>query len=332
MKLFKRGTRWWVDLSKDGKRLRKSLGPEIITRAQAEAVLRALKKDALEEKLARLDPSGLTIDQFLDRFLADQEGFLAVRTLDRYRSTFTVLARDLGPTLPLRNVTARKIEAWAQTRLKTGVTAEGVNADLRHIKAALRKAAKLGWLPQAPEVRMVKTPRRLPRHLSPEAVEKLISSETDPTYKRLWSFLVWTGLRRSEALNLRWQDITWSTRPLARVVGKGDKERVVPLLPAAVEALGSARKDIGPIWPQIHPDRVSHRFKLTARRAGLGSARLHDLRHTCFTWLVSKGIHLKVVQMIAGHSSIQVTMLYAQTWAGDLYDELARHDFGTTTT
>ena len=52
--------------------------------------------------------------------------------------------------------------------------------------------------------------------------------------------------------------------------------------------------------------------------------RLHDLRHTCFTYLVSKGVNLKVVQAIAGHSDIRVTMGYAQGLVADLYDEMAK--------
>ena len=116
--------------------------------------------------------------------------------------------------------------------------------------------------------------------------------------RRLWIFVVWTGLRRAEVLGLKWQHIVWGDRPAMKVTGKGDKERIVPLLPAAVEALGP-RKDIGPVWPQVHPSRLSKWFKFAAERAEV-KAHFHDLRHTCATYLLSRGVSIKAVQQILG--------------------------------
>ena len=73
-------------------------------------------------------------------------------------------------------------------------------------------------------------------------------------------------------------------KPQARFTGKGDKQRVVPLLPPAVETLGSPGN--GLVFPLGHKDYLSHRFLKTARSAGL-NAKLHDLRHTAFTWMVA---------------------------------------------
>lgn len=193
---------------------------------------------------------------------------------------------------------------------------------MRHIKAALRKAAKWGLIEKAPEIEMLKTPKRLPRHIPPEQLEEILNAEQHPKRKRLWLFLLWTGCRRSEALNLSWEHITWSEKPAARIVGKGDKERIVPLLPPAAKALGK-RADLGPVFPGFHPITTSKWWRGLVKKAGYPGVRLHDLRHTCFTYRVSKGVNLKVVQTIAGHSDIRVTMGYAQGLVGDLYDEMA---------
>ena len=322
MGLYLRGQRWYIRWKEGGRLHAKSLGPSIKTEAQARAVLKTWDRKRMQGKLGLLDPSRITLEQFKEQFLIERHGHIAESTLERYSFALQAIINLEGSGLLLRSLTASRISKWASLRLTSGIKPISVNTDLRHIKAALRWAAKRGFLESAPEIEMVRQPKRLPRHLTPAEMDRFFDAEPDPLRRRLWMFALWTGLRREELLGFQWQNIIWGARPTARIIGKGDKERLVPLLPKAVEALGDI-KDIGPVWPQVHPATLSKWFKRTAKEAGL-SAHLHDTRHTCFTYLLSKGVKLKVVQTIAGHSDIRITQEYTKAFVGDLYDEMSK--------
>lgn len=145
------------------------------------------------------------------------------------------------------------------------------------------------------------------------------------------------GARRQEVVDLQWADVHTGEKQFVRLLGKGNKERIVPLLPPAVNALGSP-KDLGPVFVfhfrgyqrphQVTGGAISHWFKEAARRAGLGEFHLHDLRHTAATYMVARGVDLKTVQAIMGHTSISTTMLYTHVLSrGHLYDEMSKLDF-----
>ena len=230
---------------------------------------------------------------------------LSAGSIARYNRSFKALMYDLGDFLPVASLTNRALNHWAAGLLEKGRSPEGINLDLRHIRAALRRGEDLGVILIAPKVDMVKAPRRLPRHLTEDDVNRLLAAETNEEFQRIWTFFVWTGFRRKEAHGLKWEDITLGDRPSALVTGKGDRERVVPLLAPALSAMGPPKAS-GPVFEVGSLDNLTAHFKLTAKKAGLPKARLHDLRHTCLTWLVGKGVPLKLVQDIAGHSTTWV--------------------------
>ena len=77
----------------------------------------------------------------------------------------------------------------------------------------------------------------------------------------------------------------------------------------------------GPVFEVGGEIYVTHRFRAMARAAGI-EAKLHDLRHTGLSWMVAHGVPVKLVQDIAGHTSIATTMIYAKTFAGGAYEVL----------
>jgi len=320
MGVYRRGPRWYARLG--GRRI--SLGPGVTTRVQAQAVYRELEKRRLEGKLGLLDPSRVTLGQFTREYLAHREPLnLSPETKRRDGQALRSLAEVVGSDCLLRAVNQRRVDQWAGVLLARGVKPQTVNSYLRHIKATLSSAAEWGQLQKAPRLKPLREPRRLPRHLAPEDLDHLLRAEANPERRSLWTFLIWTGLRRQEAVDLTWPDVHLGDKPFIRVIGKGDKERLVPLLPKAVEALGTP-KDIGPVWQVGHPDNLSHWFKAAARRADLPGARLHDLRHTAATYMVSRGVSLRMAQAVLGHASIVTTEQYSRGLVADLYDELSR--------
>lgn len=311
MRVYKRGSHWYVDEIVDEVRVRRSLGDDIRSKAEA---LKAAKKKPKRPVL--------TLKVYSDQFLIESRARLSVETQRRYDYTFKALFSFFGLSFPVCHLTSRDINRFAFSRLAAGLSPHSVNIDLRNIRAALRRAEFWGLIEKAPRVETVKTPKRLPRHLTRRQFEVLLEHENRPDFKRLWTFLFWTGTRRSEAFYLTWPGVVLSDKPFCRVIGKGDCERLVPLPPPAVEALGPPGE--GRVFSFFdHPSTMSHYFRRLCEKAGI-KARLHDLRHSYLTMLVAHGLPLKLIQDLAGHSSITTTMGYARVYVGDSYVKLCQ--------
>ena len=175
--------------------------------------------------------------------------------------------------------------------IQAGTKTTTINSYLRHIKAALRWAIKTKiddsdalspcFLAAMPDLTRFKEPRRLPRALSRKEVLSILWHEKDLAKRALWRFFLATGLRRGEVTGLDWRYVRLDVpEPYCVVIGKGDKQRAVPLLPEAVRALEQIpRYDMGPVWrfrhhlkPGLHtyhPDTLSHCSKTPPAGPGL---------------------------------------------------------------
>lgn len=337
MGVYLRNGQWWYRRRVKGRLHRWSLAKLGITNeAQARAYEREMTKARLEDHLARLDPSTRSLGQLRAEYLELRRPLgLSRETLRRDDQALRSLAGHVGQGCLLRGLTTRKVQEWAGHLLAAGVAPTTVNSYLRHIRAALNSAVEWGWLEKPPKLKAVKEPKRLPRALTPEEMDRLLALETNQERRALWSFLLWTGLRRQEVMDMRWQDVHLEgDAPWVRVVGKGDKEGMVPLLPQAVQALETMpRGEVGPVWiftcrrgkgytkGPVKAWAATTWFKQAARRAGLEDAHLHDLRHTCGTWMAARGVPERVIQEVLRHASITTTQIYTKGMArmADLY-------------
>lgn len=187
-----------------------------------------------------------------------------------------------------------------------------INTYLRHIRGALNTAYE--WHPEAfrrrPRVKLIKTEKKLPRILTKKEIDKILikAVETDPDMAPIIRFAIWTGCRRAEIIGLQWQKINLEAGQCI-VLGKGNKERPVPLLAGAVESLGNPA-DIGLVFRRFHKDTVSKRFQSIAQAAGVQGVKFHSLRHSAATYMIESGMHPKAVQTILGHVDFRTTELY----------------------
>jgi integrase/recombinase XerD len=183
--------------------------------------------------------------------------------------------------------------------------------------------------PSAPVVRP-KVPRTLPHPLTVEEVARILSAPPDAETagirdRALLETMYGAGLRISEAVGLDVDDLDLDEGSV-RVVGKGDKERVVPLGRFAVTAVESylsrsrpslARSRSGPaLFLNLRGGRLSRQgaaivLKKTAKRAGVHRrVTPHTLRHSFATHLLEGGADIRVVQELLGHSSLTTTQIY----------------------
>jgi site-specific recombinase XerD len=156
----------------------------------------------------------------------------------------------------------------------------------------------------------VKPGRRLPDPLTDDEMARVLAEATDaePTPVRLWCTLAGLGgLRRGELIGLDRSRITAET---IRVIGKGDKQRVIPTHPQVWEAVrglpagpvvrGSCRK------PGVLSTRVGREF----RTLGITRGSIHRCRHWFASALLAAGVDCRVVQVLMGHSSLATTQVY----------------------
>ncbi|APE04942.1 MAG: site-specific tyrosine recombinase XerD [Alteromonas sp.] len=174
-----------------------------------------------------------------------------------------------------------------------------------------------------------KTLKALPTSLSEQQVEDLLAAPLtdDPIEcrdKSMLEVLYATGLRISELIGLTMDQISLQ-QGVVRVVGKGDKERLVPLGEEAIEWLITYIKTARPILANKQSDVVFlsrrgqkmtrqtfwHRIKYYAVKAGIEQhLSPHTLRHAFATHLLNHGADLRVVQMLLGHSDLSTTQIY----------------------
>jgi len=188
-----------------------------------------------------------------------------------------------------------------------------------------------------------KAGRRLPLHPAPEELRRFLEALAGEKEARLLTalarFLYGTGLRISEALSLRGRNLVLEVgRPVAvRVVGKGNKERLVPLSKTArevLEMLGPAQGNasVFTFSQGRHRGRVPSarwveaKFRETALRAGLDPRRFtpHKLRHAYATLLVEMGAELDAVKDLLGHESIATTQIYLHASRERLKEAVSR--------
>lgn len=309
MRLFQRKD-WYYASFYRGKE--KSLGTKDADLAKE--IYRELKAEYLKGKLFHLEQfKKITLTDFRTLYIEKARAGMAAKTVRQDSLSLRLLEDVLGGSTQIRTLTPAKIDDFKRACIARKVKPRSVNSYLRHIKAALTYALDSGYIDKKPKIKMVPVGDALPHALIPEQI-KLLLDKAKEIDIALWRYLMvclWTGARRSEVLGLTWQAINLDKKQ-CRVIGKGNRERIIPLMPALVALLEPIKKDIGRLFSDCHADTYTHKFKRLAVACGIEDKHLHDLRHTAGTFMLKNGIPLEVVQKILGHSAIGTTQIYAK--------------------
>lgn len=204
---------------------------------------------------------------------------------------------------------------------KRGNSNATINRKMAALSKLLRKANKMGDVYSLPEFKRQKENAgriRFLDHDEESALFSQIRSHSD-LYSRFCIFLVDTGARLSEGLDLRWGDLT-DTRATFWVTKSG-RSRSVPLTRRAALAIAASdRRKPGP-FSDIDQQRFRTAWHQAKEGVGLGHDKdvvPHILRHTCASRLVQGGIDIRRVQMWLGHQTLSMTMRYAHLASHDL--------------
>jgi integrase/recombinase XerD len=269
-------------------------------------------------------------DRDLDGFLALLAARRAPRTVDAYRRDLESVGAWLGE--PLARATTEDIERYLAELRAAGLSAATIARRVAALRSFYRHQVLLGARTDNPaaELELPRRRRTLPRTLSPLEAERLIEAATGTTPRSLrdralTELLYGAGLRVSEAVGLSKTDIDLHAR-LVRCIGKGNKERVVPIGRAAAEALRRYLAHGRPYLDTRHrPELFLNArggaltragafliLRRLAAKAGLEPERVHPhlLRHSFATHLLEGGADLRSVQEMLGHADLATTELY----------------------
>lgn len=279
-------------------------------------------------------------------------------TLDGYRSDLSLLARWFAPRgielarageVDLRDYLAARGQAHLVSgsdrtrRFSAGSQARLLSALRRYYRFLIRDGVR----PDDPTARLhsPKLPRALPKYLDGTQVERLLEAPDAGTAlglrdRAMLELMYASGLRVSELVGLRQHQLQLD-RGLVQLVGKGGKERIVPmgepaqdwigryLRQSRPELAGNAQSDavfITGRGESMGRNNFWHLIKRYARTAGITTPLSpHTLRHAFATHLLEHGADLRVVQTLLGHSDLSTTQIYTHVTRTRLRELHARH-------
>ena len=277
------------------------------------------------------DPVEPLIARFLDAVWMERG--LSSNTLAAYRADLVALARWLhARQLSLVKTGRADLMDFIAARVHGGARPRSTARQLSSFRRFFRYLIREGLIAEDPtaQIAMPKIGRSLPRSLSESEVEALLAAPAvaDPLGHRdrtMLEVLYATGLRVSELVHLKLAQVNLN-QGLIRVLGKGNRERLIPLGEEAVRWLktfiDSGRADIlldrstDFLFPTRRGDRMTrqafwHIIKRYARKASVDrDLSPHTLRHAFATHLLNHGADLRVVQMLLGHSDLSTTQIY----------------------
>ncbi|MAK72060.1 MAG: site-specific tyrosine recombinase XerD [Idiomarina sp.] len=272
------------------------------------------------------------IDAFVEHLWLHQG--VSQNTQASYRSDLRRYCDYLGQCkLRLLDTTTEVLQDYLLWRRSQGLSPRSTSRFLSAIKKFCQFAVKQSWLSNDPSAKLKrpKLPQSIPHSLSEQDVESLLNApDTDSELglrdRTMLEVLYASGLRVTELIRLQLQQVSLQ-QGLVRIIGKGDKERLVPLGEEALDWLQRYLKHGRPalsgksspwifitqrgtlLTRQAFWYRIKHYAQLAGIQAHLSP---HTLRHAFATHLLNHGADLRVLQMLLGHSDLSTTQIYTQ--------------------
>lgn len=323
-----------------------SLGP--IPAAEAKEILKLKREELRRAKLAGVVALPAGAAPTFQEFAADyihwhaseypSSSWRIAQIIDQY------LIPHFGATA-LDRISKTQAERYKVTRT---AKSETIAKELRTLQAMMNRAVFLELINRNP-VKGIKPPKNTdskpPRWYSEKEMKaiyahsKVLSGDevkkgkpvnsSIKDYAPVWRLLANTGMRRSEALALEWSGVTKAGIRILSTEANRTKSghwRIVPLSAGALVALKELKKVTGKsshVLPRIQPESLTRSFDRIVQRAGLDGS-LHCLRHTFCAALVTAGVPLRTVQVLAGHANSATTEKYAHLAPDYLQDSVGR--------
>ncbi len=324
---------WWVDFRVEFVRYRKKSPENSRVGALAyEAMLRA--------KIARdgglIKPSAPPL--FSEFVVNWMEAYVAANNkLSERRMKASILNHHLLPFFgksQLDHIKAEDIERYKARKLDEGLAPKTINNHLTVLSRCLRSAVDWERMTHMPKIKLMKAYSRRIDFLTEDETTKLLTASAPPFVHRMLFTALRTGLRLGELLALSWSDIDFEGNVLIvrrswvryeMTTPKSHRIRYVPLAGDLRRLLEAERQKKGFVFPGVDDkpgstDGAARELTRLCARAGVRKIGWHILRHTFASHLAMKGVSLRVIQQLLGHSTIAMTERYAHLTSASLHD------------
>ncbi|CAA9339514.1 MAG: Phage integrase, site-specific tyrosine recombinase [uncultured Chloroflexia bacterium] len=297
------------------------------------------------------DAGSQTVGEYMTRWLEDfAKADLAPRTYHNYKLQLREHIVPAFGTMKLSKLDTPNIQSMYAAKLRGGLKPSSVKYIHAVLHRGLAKAVDLRLIPRNPAA-SANPPKARQEEIEPlgsDEARKFLEAARGEKFEPLYILCLTCGLRMGEALGLKWSDLDLEAgtlrvnRQLQRMreggglvfsEPKNASRRTIDLPQKTLEALRVHRKnqleeksgvrsyqDSGLVFatckgtPLDAQNIVNRHFKPLLNLAGLPSLRWHDLRHTCATLLLGRGVHPKLVQHLLGHASISMTLDRYSHW------------------
>lgn len=318
--IYWRGKAAYLNWSQHGKQHRESLGT--VSPRDAE-----IARNAKELELAtgrKLFIASALFDDHLERYLTWHRSEFP----DSHYRVNQIAEQHFGyfRGVALSQIVSTDVERWKVSRMEA-VSRGSVAKELRTLKAVLEKAVTWGEIERNPAASV-----EPPRSLDSEPIHWYSRADLAKLYQRhngqIWRLLANTGMRRTEAQQLRVNRVDLVSGHIDVVSTstertKSGKWRRIPLSDAAKDAataLIAQNGKTGYVLPRITAESLSRNFLHNCKSLKLAGS-LHSLRHTYAAHLVMAGVPLRTLQVLMGHASFKTTERYAHIGEDHLRDQ-----------
>ncbi|MDL2308020.1 tyrosine-type recombinase/integrase [Bacteroidales bacterium OttesenSCG-928-B11] len=261
---------------------------------------------------------------------------VSANTLTSYKTDldqFTTYLSDQFTVTDLKECDAQLIRTWIITLIEDGNSTRTVNRKISALKSFYRYHVKMGTMDENPMERVTapKMSKRVPEYVANDDMEKLFSGDLFEDNFEGWrdraiiELFYSTGMRLSELLNIKQQDVDFYENSV-KVLGKRNKERVVPVTMAAREVLlkylglfeekySESNKNsfifVTPKGKKMYPKLVYNIVrKYLDMITTIDKRSPHVIRHTFATHLLNNGADINAVKEILGHANLAATQVY----------------------
>jgi site-specific recombinase XerD len=321
--LRKKGNKYFADYRLNGRRIRKNLGS---SKKIAELALKDIEVKVAKGELG-FDKRDEGLEKIFNDYLSYSKTNHAPNTYKRYRAIIDNFKRFLSEYPYLRMISQlnpRTFEDYKAFRQEEEAENKTINIELQTLRAMFNLAKTWGYAKENPTDTVKKmriTNHITPRFLRDYEIKQLLEACNEWEYPIFYTFLN-TGMRKSELLNLTWDDVDFERRKV-KIIEKADwspktNERQIPINEGLLEVLKrlEAHKRGKHVFhdkgQQIESNRLRKRLMSLTKRCGFSDVtKLHSLRHTFASHLVMKGVDLPTVKKLMGHADIDTTMIYS---------------------
>lgn len=310
---------WYIDYSADGKEHR--ISTKTTNKKVAEEQLHAIADKINKDELFL--PQKITAAQFIEKYLIHSQNHKAHDTYKMETYVINRFFKDKQDIL-LKKINPMYIEEYVNVRIKSGVKNTTVNSDITILKVIFNQAIKWQYLTKNPVGSIKKLPnitKKLPRFLSADEIDSVMA-ECSPWLYDIVVTLILTGMRIGELVNLTWNDINFEQQRI-HIQSKDDwtpktyQIRTIPMFPAVLDILKRLPKNAKYVFTSPEGCKINKRnlqrrqFGKITKKLKLKNVTIHTLRHTFASHLVMKGVDLRTISQLLGHSNTKTSEIYS---------------------